>query len=133
MPNPTRAKVKKAFLFIAVFLSAAASHAQGFSFNAVSNREITPTVPGKNDFFVVSFNNPSFSAVSGKIYDLKGHLIAGMTPYVDTTTPQCPANSISQCLMWNATSNGHIVEGGVYVYVISGAGHVYDGTVVVIR
>lgn len=116
-------------VFAAICGLSIAISAQNFSFNSVSNRIITPNGDGKNDSFTVSFFNPQFSSVDGKIFDLNGHLVSGMTDV------SCPSSSPIglQCMTWNATSNGHIVSGGVYVYLIVSGSEVYDGTVVVIR
>ncbi len=116
---------------IAIIIGLASSiPAQNFTFSAASSKIITPNGDGKNDFFIVSFFNPQFSQVSGKIYDLKGHLVADMTAALP---PVCPSAPTLQCLMWDGTSNGRVALGGVYVYVISSGSEVYDGTVVVIR
>jgi hypothetical protein len=114
----------------ALFSLAAVVSSKNFTFNAISNRIVTPNVAGKNNFFAVSFFNPQFSQVDGKIYDLKGHLVSSMTPAL---SPICPSVPTLQCLMWDGTSNGPIVSGGVYIYVIESGSEVYDGTVVVIR
>ncbi len=117
-------------LFEFIFLLTPKVFSDNFTFNASSGRVITPNGDGKNDFFIVSFFNPQFSSVTGKIYDLKGHLVAEMSP---ASSPTCPSLPTLQCLMWNGTSNGRTVLGGIYVYVLSSGGEVYDGTVVVIR
>ncbi len=104
-----------------------AERPSGFTFNAagISNREITPNGDGRNDTVEFLFDNPQFSAITGTIYDLKGHLVSSMLP--------CTDQPAAQCLMWDAKSNGRIVPGGVYVYQIKGEGKTYTGTVVVIK
>lgn len=98
---------------------------QGFSFDAsgLSNRLITPNGDGRNDGFVISFSNPADSAISGRIYDLRGAFVADMTagPVPGTT------------LAWNGRSGGAAVRSGIYVYVLEGEGKSFSGTVVVIR
>ncbi len=104
-----------------------AERTNGFSFNeaGISNREITPNGDGKNDTVEFLFDNPKYSAISGQVFDLQGHLISGMQP--------CADQPASQCLMWDAKSGGRIVPGGIYVYQLKGEGKTYTGTVLVIR
>lgn len=104
-----------------------AERTTGFAFNeaGISNREITPNGDGKNDTVEFLFDNPQYSSITGQIFDLQSHLVSGMQ--------SCPDQPASQCLMWDAKSNGRVVPGGIYVYQIKGEGKTYTGTVVVIR
>jgi gliding motility-associated-like protein len=95
-----------------------------FSFNAagLSNRFITPNGDGKNDNAVFTFDNPRESQVTGKIFDLKGSLVATMT--------QGPAQ---WSLMWDGMASGQAVPGGVYIFQIEAEGQAFNGTIVVIK
>lgn len=89
---------------------------------SVLNRFITPNGDGKNDDVVFHFDNPRDVAVQGAIYDLKGALVAQMTP---STSPDT--------LKWDGKSNATVVPSGVYIYQIEAEDKVFNGTVVVIR
>lgn len=86
------------------------------------NRMITPNGDGKNDTMVFIFDNPQSAAVSGKIYDLRGALVATMTP-----------GPVVNSLVWDPRPGGQAVPGGVYIYQLEADGNVYNGTVVVVR
>ncbi|MDD5628552.1 MAG: gliding motility-associated C-terminal domain-containing protein [Elusimicrobia bacterium] len=103
----------------------ATARAQGFSFDAsgVSNRAITPDGNGLNDTVVFTFSNPQDSAVSGRIYDVRGRFVADLAP-----GPVAGAS-----LVWDGKANGAVVPRGVYIYQIRAEGRTYNGTVVVIR
>lgn len=98
---------------------------QGFSFDVsgVSNRALTPNGDGLNDTVVFTFDNPRDSAFSGRIFDLRGRYVSGMSP-----GPVAGAS-----LLWDAKSNGRVVPRGVYIYEIRAEGRTFRGTVVVIR
>lgn len=102
----------------------AAQRSPAFSADSsgLSNRLITPNGDGKNDSMVFVFDNPMDSGVKGRIYDLKGALVAKMV-----------AGPISNSLVWDAKSGGQVVPGGVYIYQIESGGNVYNGTVAVIK
>ena len=61
-------------------------------------------------------------AFSGKIFDLRGALIADLT-----------LGPVANSLMWDGKSNGRVVPRGVYIYQIQAEGRTFSGTVVVIR
>ncbi|OGR89341.1 MAG: hypothetical protein A3J74_11135 [Elusimicrobia bacterium RIFCSPHIGHO2_02_FULL_57_9] len=103
--------------------SATAVKPQGLSFTGVSNRLITPNGDGKNDTAAFALDNPQFSEVTGKIYDLKGGLVASMTH--DSGPPEA--------LIWDGKSGSTAVPGGVYIYVIEGEGKIHRGTVAVVK
>lgn len=86
------------------------------------NRMITPNGDGKNDTMVFIFDNPQNSDVKGKIYDLRGALVATMQP-----------GPVQNSLVWDAKSKGQVVPGGVYIYQLQSGSNVYNGTVVVVR
>jgi gliding motility-associated-like protein len=88
----------------------------------LTNRLITPNGDGKNDTMVFIFDNPQEKEVKGRIYDLRGALVASMGP-----------GPIANALVWDAKSGGQVVPGGVYIYQIEAQGTVYNGTVAVIR
>jgi gliding motility-associated-like protein len=116
----------KGFVFLAAILtgfsSGAGMRVQGFAFNGVSNRFITPNVAGKNDNVAFQFDNPRDSAGTVKIYNLRGHLVA--------TIAVNPGDTMET---WDARSNGQLAPSGVYIFVIAVENVVASGTVVVIR
>lgn len=97
----------------------------GFSFNmaGVSNRFLTPNGDHKNDNVVFTFGNPQDSAVASKIFDARGRVVASNLP----VGPQ------SNTLLWDGTSGGRAVPGGVYIYQLQCEGQTFTGTLVVIR
>ena len=113
--------------YLGQFQLRSAERVGAFVFNAagVSNRTITPNGDGKNDTVVFTFDNPQFSEVTGKIFDLKGAFVGGMSsdPSLDPSTT----------LIWDGRAGGRVVPGGVYIYQISAEGRTFTGTVVVIK
>jgi hypothetical protein len=97
----------------------------GFAFNVggVSNRFITPNGDGKNDDVVFTFDNPRDSAVTGKIFDLRGRVVV----------PSLPPGPVSNSLTWDGTAGGRSVSGGVYIYQIQAEGQTFSGTLVIIK
>lgn len=96
----------------------------GFSADqsGLTNRLITPNGDGKNDTMVFIFDNPQEQEVKGRIYDMRGALVAAMKP-----------GPVGNSVIWDAKSGGQVVPGGVYIYQIESQGTVYNGTVVVVR
>jgi gliding motility-associated-like protein len=96
----------------------------GFSADkaGLTNRLITPNGDGKNDTMVFIFDNPQNKKVTGKIFDMRGTLVAAMKP-----------GPVGNSLIWDAKAGGQVVPGGVYIYQIESEGTVYNGTVAVIR
>ncbi len=90
--------------------------------SGLTNRLITPNGDGKNDTMVFIFDNPQEQEVKGRIYDMKGALVAKMKP-----------GPIGNSVLWDAKAGGQAVPGGVYIYQIEAQGKVYNGTVAVIR
>ena len=98
----------------------------GFAFNVagVSNRYLTPNGDGKNDNVVFTFDNPKGSAVTAKILDVGGRVVAASLP---------PGPVVGESLLWDGTSGGRSVPGGVYIYQIQAEGQTYSGTLVIIK
>ena len=96
----------------------------GFSADqaGLTNRLITPNGDGKNDTMVFIFDNPQEQEVKGRIYDMRGALVARMKP-----------GPVGNSVIWDAKAGGQAVPGGVYIYQIEAQGKVYNGTVAVIR
>lgn len=90
--------------------------------SGLTNRLITPNNDGKNDTMVFIFDNPQEKTVKGRVFDLRGALVATMA-----------AGPIANSLKWDARAGGQPVPGGVYIYQIEADGTVYNGTVAVIR
>jgi gliding motility-associated-like protein len=86
----------------------------------------TPNGDGWNDYIEIQYANPKDGIVSGKIYDLRGALVAGMEKGGNDDT-----------LKWDGKdTNSNPVPGGVYIYQIQVTGpenKVINGTVVVAR
>jgi len=102
---------------------------RGSSFEIESmqpDKIFTPNGDGWNDYFEVHYANPRDAFVSGKIYDVRGALIAQMEKRAGEET-----------LIWDGKdTNGHTVPGGVYIYqieVVGAENRVINGTVVVAR
>ncbi len=86
----------------------------------------TPNGDGWNDYFEIQYANPKDGNVSGRIYDLRGALVAGMEKGASEET-----------LKWDGKdASGNPAPGGVYIYQIEVTGpenKVINGTVVVAR
>ena len=111
--------------FFGQFQLRAVERTGGFSFNmaGVSNRFITPNGDGKNDNVVFTFDNPRDSAVTAKILDMRGRVVAA----------SLPPGPVSNSLIWDGTAGGRAVPGGVYIYQIQAEGQSYSGTLVIIK
>jgi len=94
-----------------------------FDVREMSNKVITPNGDGLNDYVVFTLDNPRYSALSGKIYDLTGAFVAEMRPGAE----------IGYTLKWDGKAGGSAVPRGVYVYQIKSEGKTFNGTIVVIR
>jgi len=90
------------------------------------DKTFTPNGDGWNDYFEIQYANPKDGSVSGKIYDLRGALVAEMEKGAGEKT-----------LMWDGKdASGSPASGGVYIYQIQVTGpenKVINGTVVVAR
>jgi hypothetical protein len=95
-----------------------------FTFNpaGLSNKMISPNGDGKNDAVVFTFDNPRGSEVTGRVLNMKGTVVATMT--------QGP---IGSSLMWDGSSGGRAVPGGIYIYQIQAEGKTFSGTVLIIK
>lgn len=94
----------------------------GFSVVSQNIQKIfTPGVdPYPKAVYVV--NNPDGDKVSGKIYDLKGEIVADMNIVSDISAPRVT-------LEWDGAG----ARKGVYIYHIEAGGKVISGTVVVAK
>ena len=125
----------RSFLLIVVLLAgvSAGVSADGFSFNGVSNRFITPNGDGKNENVAFNFTNPAFSSGSVKIYDLRGHLLTTISVNGGVNGGSVPCVASDTCVVWDARARGSIVSTGVYIYVLAVESVVASGALVVIR
>lgn len=103
-----------------------AAHAAGLApqtlaFAGASNRILTPNGDGRNDNVAFQFDNPQFSDVKVKIYDLKGGLVAELGP------------TTGAVLVWDGKSGGRTVNGGGYIYIVEGEGRLFRGAVLVVK
>lgn len=112
------------FVLLARLSFAASMSVRGFTFNGVSNRFITPNGDGRNDNVAFRFSNPSDSAGTVKIYDLRGHLLTSIP--INSGTGATSA-------VWDACADGQTVATGVYIFVIAVESVVVSGAVVVVR
>lgn len=123
-------------------------HAQsstGFRFRGFLVRVISPNRDQNNDVGILCYENPKSSAVSGKIFDLRGQEVAAMLRIQDPnstnpTVAQCrgkfpPPGILSspEALTWDGRSGGSAVAGGVYIYQIQSEDLTVTGTVLVVR
>jgi hypothetical protein len=104
-----------------------------FDISQLTNKVITPNGDGKNDQAMFILDNPRGSAVSGKIYDLRGAYISDMATCSNVINQLTCSSLQCSCLQWNGYGNNRVVPGGVYVYEIRGEDKVFTGTLLVIR
>jgi len=88
----------------------------------------TPNADGWNDYLEIQYTNPYDALVSGKIYDLKGRLVANMKKDESKETPR---------LIWDGNDlNNDPVTGGLYIYQIEVSGpenKVIKGIIILVR
>ncbi|MBA7511869.1 hypothetical protein ES705_03866 [subsurface metagenome] len=88
----------------------------------------TPNGDGWNDYFEIQYDNPYDALVKGKIYDLKGRLVADMK--------KDEREGIDR-LIWDGNGlNDNPVTGGLYIYQIEVSGSenkVIKGTIILVR
>lgn len=99
-----------------------------FSFDpraGLSGRVLTPNGDGLNDYAVFVFSNPRDAAVSGRIYDLRGALVAELAAH--------PALDPRTARVWDGRRAGQPVPPGVYVWRLEAEERAYAGTLVVLR
>lgn len=116
------------FLFLCLAAQAAAPGSgaaglgpQALTFAGASNRILTPNGDGRNDNIAFQFDNPQFSDVKVKIYDLKGGLVAEIGP------------TTGAILVWDGKSGGRTVNGGGYIYIVEGEGRLFRGALLVVK
>ena len=102
---------------------------RGISFGIESiqpDKIFTPNGDGWNDYLEIHYANPKDAFVNGKIYDVRGVLVAEMEK-----------QAYEETLIWDGKdTNGDTVAGGVYIYqiqVVGAENKVINGTVVVAR
>lgn len=102
---------------------------RGISFSIESiqpDKIFTPNGDGWNDYLEIHYANPKDAFVNGKIYDVRGALVAEMEKRASEET-----------LIWDGKdTNGDTVAGGVYIYqiqVVGAENKVINGTLVVAR
>jgi hypothetical protein len=124
-------------------------HAQvtGFTFKGALLRVITPNNDKKNDIAILCIENPKDSGISGKVFDLRGHLVSGMVRENNTSGGAVVTNCNSKFpsvggtgglaqpegVTWDGKSGGRAVSAGVYIYQIKSEDVTVTGTIVVVR
>jgi gliding motility-associated-like protein len=104
-------------------------HTSSFEIERVRpDKVFTPNGDGWNDYFEIQYRNPYDASVDGKIYDLKGRLVADMEKDESKEPPR---------LIWDGNDlNGNPVIGGIYIYQIEVSGpenRVIKGTIILVR
>jgi len=88
----------------------------------------TPNGDGWNDYFEIQYDNPYDALVSGKIYDIKGRLVANMEKDEKNGTER---------LIWDGNGlTNNPVTGGLYIYQVEVSGpenKVIKGTIILVR
>lgn len=86
-------------------------------------RIITPNGDRINDSFIVNFENPKDSSISGKIFDVTGRDIGEMK-----------LSSNGTAIIWDGMDrSGNIAVTGSYIYQIRGEQSVINGIVIVAK
>lgn len=92
------------------------------------DKVFTPNSDGWNDYFEIQYDNPYDALVSGKIYDIKGRLVANMKKDEKNGTER---------LTWNGNDlNNNPVVGGLYIYQVEVSGpenEVIKGIIILVR
>jgi gliding motility-associated-like protein len=92
------------------------------------DKVFTPNGDGWNDYLEIQYTNPYDALVKGKIYDIKGRLVANMKKDENGLTPR---------LIWNGNDlNNNLVTGGLYIYQVEVSGpenKVIKGTIILVR
>jgi len=88
----------------------------------------TPNGDGWNDYLEIKCDNPYDAIVKGKIYDIKGRIVANMKK---------DENGAITRLIWDGNDiNNDPVTGGLYIYQVEVSGpenKVIKGTIILVR
>ncbi len=97
-----------------------------FEIKVRPDKIFTPNGDGWNDYLEIQYDNPYDAIVSGKIYDIKGRLVAKMVK-----------EESKERLTWDGKDlNNNSVAGGLYIYQVEVTGpenKVFKGTIVLVR
>lgn len=92
------------------------------------DKVFTPNGDGWNDYLEIQYDNPYDALVKGKIYDIKGRLVADMEKDEKNGTPR---------LIWDGNNiNNDSVPGGLYIYQVEVSGpenKVIKGIIILVR
>ena len=100
--------------------------ATSFEIKVRPDKVFTPNGDGWNDYLAIQYDNPYDALVSGKIYDIKGRLVAKMVK-----------EESKERLTWDGNDlNNNPVVGGLYIYQVEVSGpenKVVEGIIVLVR
>jgi len=100
--------------------------ASSFEIKVRPDKIFTPNGDGWNDYLEIQYDNPYDALVSGKIYDIKGRLVARMAK-----------EESKERLTWDGNDlNNNPVVGGLYIYQVEVSGpenKVIKGIIVLVR
>jgi len=100
--------------------------ATSFEIKVRPDKVFTPNGDGWNDYLEIQYDNPYDALVSGKIYDIKGRLVAKMVK-----------EESKERLTWDGNDlNNNPVVGGLYIYQVEVSGpenKVVEGIIVLVR
>ncbi len=92
------------------------------------DKVFTPNGDGWNDYLEIQYDNPYDALVKGRIYDIKGRLVADMEKDEKNGTPR---------LIWDGNNiNNDSVPGGLYIYQVEVSGpenKVIKGIIILVR
>jgi hypothetical protein len=100
------------------------------------SKVVTPNGDQKNDLAFFCFDNPSDSAMTGRIYTLLGTEVASTGPKTNRSATEgagCPSTTFARFVTWDGRSQGVAVRSGVYIYRIEVENRVFSGTLLVVR
>ncbi len=100
--------------------------ATSFEIKVRPDKIFTPNGDGWNDYLEIRYENPYDALVKGKIYDIKGRLVAKME-----------RDESKERLIWDGNDlNDNPVTGGLYIYQVEVSGpenKVIKGTIILVR
>lgn len=100
--------------------------ASSFEIKVRPDKIFTPNGDGWNDYVEIQYDNPYDALVNGKIYDIKGRLVARMAK-----------EESKERLTWDGKDiNNNPVVGGLYIYQVEVSGpenKVIKGIIVLVR